>query len=247
MPLAKENIINIQGDSDLDTPIYRVYNYERLLILFKSCNNTLVKPALWDDPLENFILKAASSVLGKHTKYDFDARNRFYGQCWSLLKESDAMWRIYSPDQKGVKVKTTIRKLLNSLVKSPQAINGFCYVGKVKYLSGEMLKKKLQNKTWLHSEMRSYKDQATSLLFKRDEFLHEHEVRLLFYSHNSKPSDKIFQYKTNPMALFDEIELDPRITKADYKKLYTAFRDKMGYKKTISQSKLYQVPELHFL
>ena len=242
-----ERIINIETGPDLDKPIYRVYNYDRLVALFKSGNNTLVKPALWDDPLENFILKTASAVFKKHPEYDLDARDRFYGQCWSLLKESDAMWRIYSPDKKGVKVKTTIRKLFNSLEKSVKARYGFSFIGKVKYLSGEQLKKKLQNKDWLHSEVRSYKDQATSLLFKRSEFLHEHEVRLLFYDHNSKPSDEIFQYKIDPTELFSEIQFDPRITETAYKKLHAFFRNKMGYTKTISQSKLYQVPQLSFL
>lgn len=49
----------------------------------------------------------------------------WYGQCWSLLEESDAMWRIYSPkaSDEAIKVKTTIRKLFANLTaaKTPAA------------------------------------------------------------------------------------------------------------------------------
>lgn len=45
----------------------------------------------------------------------FGFRSDFYGQCWTLKSTSDAMWRIYSPKKDAVRVRTTIRKLAESL------------------------------------------------------------------------------------------------------------------------------------
>ena len=239
------NIINIEDEADLDTPIYRVYNCQRLLTLFGEKKNTLVKPALWDDPLENFILNTAAKSLAGDSRYDFEARDSYYGQCWSLLNESDAMWRIYSPDKMGIKVKTTIRKLIDSLQNSTEAKSGQCFIGKVKYLDSESLKNRLEDKSWLHLEAMSYDNQAASLLYKRLEFTHEHEVRLLFLDRRNS-SSTIFQYSIDPLQTFDEIEFDPRISTEMFDVFQFYFQEKISYNKPIVQSELYKVPQLDF-
>jgi hypothetical protein len=198
---------------------------------------------LWDDPLENFILTTAAKTLAGDLRYDFEARNRFYGQCWSLIDESDAMWRIYSHDKMGIKVKTTIRKLIDSLQSSPDASSGECFVGKVKYLDSGALKQRLEDTSWLHMEAISYDGQAASLLFKRLEFTHEHEVRLLFLDHRDGGS-MIFQHSVEPLELFDEIEFDPRISTEMFEVFHFYFREKILYNKPIVQSELYKVPKL---
>lgn len=237
------NIINLDKELDLDTPIFRVYNCQRLLSLFEEKKNTLVKPALWDDPLENFILNTAAKSLSKDSQYDFEARNRFYGQCWSLIEESDAMWRIYSSDKMGIKVKTTIRKLFDSLLQSSDTSFGECFIGKVKYIDSELLRDKLEDKSWLHLEAISYEGQATSLLFKRLEFTHEHEVRILFLD-NRNISSPVFRYSINPLELFDELQFDPRISEEMFNVFMFYFREKKFYNKSIVQSTLYKVPKL---
>lgn len=81
---------------DYSTKIYRIFSTNRLIELFEKKENALVKPELWDDPFENFILKIPEK--GSKSK----PNKRGYGQCWTLNFESDAMWRIYSPDKKGL-------------------------------------------------------------------------------------------------------------------------------------------------
>lgn len=238
------NIINMENEADLDTPIYRVYNCQRLLSLFEEKKNTLVKPALWDDPLENFILHTAAKSLSGNTRYDFEARNRFYGQCWSLIEESDAMWRIYSSDKMGIKVKTTIRKLFNSLLDFSQPNFGECFIGKVKYIESDLLRKRLEDKSWLHAEANTYEGQAASLLFKRLEFTHENEVRLLFLGDRNL-TGTVFQYPVDPSDLFDEIQFDPRISSDMFKVFEFYFREKVFYNKPVVQSELYKVPQLN--
>jgi hypothetical protein len=107
------NIIDIDP-SQLDTPIYRVFPKERLIQTMQASRNTLVKPRLWDDPFENFILKSvAAANTGMRIHFD-TIRENFYGQCWTFnTDETDALWRIYSHAKDGFRVRTTIRKLFD--------------------------------------------------------------------------------------------------------------------------------------
>lgn len=238
------HLINLDVN-DLDIPIYRVFNAQRLLELFTLNKNTLVKPALWDDPLENYVLQVAIKAFNDHPhNFDFTAKDRFYGQCWSTLEESDAMWRIYSPDKNGVKVRTTIRKLLDSLQGAPEVGNGECYIGRVNYLSGDVLRDKLQDRFWLSAEAADFSSQAASLLFKREEFEHESEVRLIYLNHDLNYLDNLFRYSIDPATLFDEIQFDPRISQELFEVFKYFLEDKLGYLKPISRSELYKLPQL---
>lgn len=231
--------------SDSDTPIYRVFNTQRLLELFTLGKNTLVKPALWDDPLENYVLQAAMKAFSDHPhSFDFTTKDRMYGQCWSTLEESDAMWRIYSPDKSGVKVRTTIGKLLNSLQAASEVDSNMCYIGRVNYMSGDTLRDKLQDRFWLGLEAADWTSQAASLLFKREEFEHENEVRLIYINPDSNYSDNLFRYSINPIDLFDEVQFDPRISQELFDVFKFFLEDRLRYLNPISRSQLYQVPQL---
>jgi hypothetical protein len=199
-----------------------------------------VKPKKWDDPFENFILTRA--VAAKQGMYpNINVQANFYGQCWTELKESDAIWRIYSPDKNGVKVKTTIGKLLKSLVKATS--NGECFIGRVSYLKDASLKNKLEDKLWLLDEAALPRGRANTLLFKRTEFSHENEVRLL-YLYPNQTTDDVFSYPIDPLKLFDSIQFDPRISDELFGVYKHYLETKVGFKRTIDKSKLYQLPNL---
>lgn len=103
---------NIIGIEDLDTPIYRIFSLDRFSEMITSGENGLVHPSKWDDPFENFFLKCDAETPEGETVSLSSLSASWYGQCWTLNSDSDAMWRIYSKDKKeGVKVKTTVRKL----------------------------------------------------------------------------------------------------------------------------------------
>lgn len=238
-----DGLINLTG-ADLDTPIYRVFNFQRLTSIFTRARNTLVKPALWDDPLENFILHVATQAFVDHPHtFDFSTKDRFYGQCWSLMSESDAMWRIYSSDKSGVKVQTTIGKLLDSLSAATRG-GGVAYIGRVQYMDDETLRWRLQDRFWLSAEAANNDSQAASLLFKRSEFEHEAEIRLIYLNLDREYIDNLFHYAIDPGDLFDEIQFDPRISD----ELFDVFRyfldSRLGYRKPVTKSALYQVPQL---
>ena len=102
-------------ESELDIPIYRIVKIERFFELLVNNKNTLVSPSLWEDPFEAFTSKAKIKIDGKLIM----PNNRVWGQCWTTrINETDAMWRIYTPDKNGVKIRTTARKLIDSLSES---------------------------------------------------------------------------------------------------------------------------------
>jgi hypothetical protein len=99
----KNNYLNLKT-ADLDKPVYRIVTFERFRQLFQEKQNTLVSPVLWDDPFENFILRCpVQLVTGELASVDF--HDQYFGQCWTLKSASDAMWRIYSQDKRGIRMR----------------------------------------------------------------------------------------------------------------------------------------------
>lgn len=231
---------------NFNTPIYRVFKINHLIKLFEIKKNTLVKPELWDDPWENFLLKQTPKYNGQNVSLDI-LRNNLFGQCWTLNeKETDALWRIYSPRKNGVRVKTTLKKLWDSCWDiGTTKITGMFYIGKILYQEENKLKKYFKNSQNLESTIFS----AHTLLYKRMEFEHEKEIRLIYYK-NSKNKNlttktrKIYRYKIDPIKLFEEMLFDPQFDDVNYNKLKGELI-KYGYKKSkIKKSQLYQIPNL---
>jgi len=241
--MQRSNFINFK-DSDLDKTIYRIISIERLIQLYKNNENTLVKPDAWDDPYENLILKSKVKQLsGEIISYGF--HTHFYGQCWTLHQASDAMWRIYSNDKKGVRIRTTVRKLANSLsgsdVKLPDAK---CFIGKVRYLPNKKLI------AFSNSVYSVYEDGSLavanlfdSLLVKRTAFSHEKEVRLLYGDLTSDTSSMLFTYRFDPHETIDQFMLDPRLTYSEYIECKSHIKSETGAKCEIKRSLLYAAPE----
>lgn len=174
--MAYRNYINID-DSLLDKPVYRIMSMQRILEALQKKELVLVKPKKWDDPFENALL-SAPVVTSSGETLEFAAKNLVYGQCWTLHRETDAMWRIYSPDKQGAKIKTSIRKLLNALKDNQETFGELkCFIGQVKYLYKRDLLSKLSNINLLDTNGSGI---AESLLYKRKEFSHEKEVRLIY-------------------------------------------------------------------
>lgn len=216
-------------ESELNTPIYRIFKKEYFLDMLENNINTLVKPKLWDDPWENF--------LGKLFGWSF--LNNLYGQCWTLTPESDCMWRIYSTDKSGVKVKTTTGKLLCSLYDSigEQGVIE-AHIGKIIYSTD----KEIENDYKTVELVSTGHTEVKQIFRKRLEFAHEQEVRLVYNAaddHNA--IDDLKTYPVDFDSLIDEIMLDPRMDK-DLAKALKFSISKYKQDKKIVESKLYKIP-----
>ncbi len=218
---------------EANKPIFRVMPIHRLLEIFNSGYLTLVHPKKWDDPFENLLLRGYIPEVVKRNPMLKIFKHDVFAQCWTFNSETDAMWRIYSPTKQGVKVKTTIPKLINSLSDETKPIwKDGCYIGKVKYLSDTKIVSKL---TAIDSA--SKKDAAISLLYKRKEFKHEKEVRAIFTMGGGQSQS----FRIDPQELFDEIIFDPRMDENIYK-AFALYLKEAGYTKKIDKSTMYQLP-----
>jgi hypothetical protein len=184
--MSYRNYIQLTN-SELDAPLYRIMSAKRVANLLLTQRLTLVKPKLWDDPFENALLSSAfSTSQGEHV--GFPAKDAVYGQCWTLHRETDAMWRIYSRDKDGVRLTSSPRRLLDALSASDSKFAKVrAFVGKVTYHGKPKLLGALGRINLLNSNGSGV---AESLLYKRWEFRHEAEVRLIYCGPDGKcPAD----------------------------------------------------------
>jgi len=239
--LNKSNYINLDLNVK-DQYIYRMISLDRLYELFSTKKNVLVSPKKWDDPFENFILNSKARLPdGEIVGLGF--RDDFYGQCWTRHKASDAMWRIYSPDSNGVRIKTTILKLAGSLASTlGDRENVQCCIGKVSYLNNSKLMAFANTVFKSHTNPPAHV-LAKTLLVKRPAFRHENEVRLLYFEKENGKTNTIYKYDIDPHTLIDQIMIDPRLKYSEFTKSKSDIKSITGFKARILRSRLYAIPD----
>ncbi|MGO9533902.1 MAG: DUF2971 domain-containing protein [Syntrophobacteraceae bacterium] len=239
---------NLKGiiESDLDTQVYRIYSINRLVELLQNSSLTLVRPRMWDDPFENFILRCTviDEADGKHLHLDPIA-NKWYGLCWTYNQETDAMWRIYGKDGNGVRIRTTIKKIADQIWDSERDDSRLRYfIGKVEYRKREVLENFMKETTLVALSSGGQSDKfAETLLMKRTAFRHEEELRVLAHDINGddpRAKGDIYSVDVDPNDFIEEVCLDPRLSSEQAKKMENEIR-KAGYKGTIIQSELYRL------
>jgi|GEM_PF-634425 len=228
--------------------IYRIISLDRLYDLFQTKKNTLIKPHLWDDPFENFVLNLKGK-LPNGDIVEFRQRHNFFGQCWSLKSGSDAMWRIYSTDKKSVCIQVRINKLTE--ITSAYA-EGAVYIGKVRYLTGERLIA-WSKRVMRHTTSPGISLLAKTLLVKRTSFAHESEIRLLYFSderylpfsddYSKGESTAIYKYNVDPEWLIESLILDPRLSSKEAEDLKEQIRSQTKFSRKILHSNLYAPPQ----
>lgn len=219
---------NIVRIDDPDAPIYRWFQLPHFWSMIEDRQFMLVPPGKWEDPFEDFPRHCMVDYEGSpHRIHTLDSViDPVYAQCWSMTEESDALWRAYSrvvkqggisntcPDEEGVQVRTTPRKLLQVMWKwCPDNPAKSCFIGKVRYLNqqevvrhiDEVLRGQLD-------EVSTGVSRAELVLFKRSGFSHEAEVRLVYVrprTDDSPPNTIAIPF--NPDRVFDQVSFDPRL------------------------------------
>ena len=230
------------SDDEISRPIYRIVNFDRLVSLFQSNKMTFVKPEKWDDPFENYIAKTKIDMGSSFL--DVGIRKNPHGTCWTIKSVSDAIWKIYSHDKKSVRIKSTPEILCRNITKG---LKGYpkskLFIGKVEYLKTDEIKKKAKEFTKGVIPGDRDKVVAQSLLFKRNSFSHEEEVRVLVIDHDDISTDGVLNIKVDPHEIIQSIEIDSRASSetvdayADYLKNVLHFN---GY---VRKSTLYDIPK----
>jgi hypothetical protein len=232
---------------DPDQPIFRVYRKKWFLPILEEQQDALRNPSTWEDPFENFFMKArvvAENAEGRTEYGDLETLARdWYGQCWTKNCNTDAMWRIYSPCKDGIQVKTTVRKLFENLkTKVPPSTTPQeqFFIGGVEYLTKDPIKEMMGTVTF--AEMTQ--DFANLLCIKRDAFEHEAEVRILFQDIENprRGLNATLRYSLNANDIFEQIVLDPRLDVKSAQRLRRELCD-AGCTIPICRSDLYEPPE----
>jgi hypothetical protein len=239
----KKNNYLYFDQSELDYPVYRIFPFESLLEMINNQKLTLVKTRMWEDPYENFLLKCNVS-LKNSTPVDLkNLQEQIFGQCWTLYPETDAFWRIYSHNINGVRIKTTVRKLLDVIFDDHSySTLTSAFIGKVRYDTQQNISSFLSNPSYLESIIHDTtgRGMIDAQLMKRSEFEHEKEVRLLFQVDSSSPhiQNDIMRFDIDPNDLIDDIMFDPRINNRN-ENIYRQTIQRLGFNNPVLKSQLY--------
>lgn len=251
-----ENLIRI---SNPDVPIYRIFQLPWFRRVLEDRELALVSPHLWDDPFENFLsMCAITHTAQPDCPQEFFDRIRkpLYSQCWSMVDESDTLWRAYSwvvkdattgrnkfAEYEGVQVRTTPRKLLRQLwdwcADDPQES---CFLGRVRYMPQEAVKQYIADEIG-KGGLQAFpggRGHAESILFKQSAFNCEAEARLIYVEHSPKRlAVDHLAIPVNPSLVFDEVIFDPRLAPFQRNEREQQCRD-TGFSGSIRSSQLYQ-------
>lgn len=228
--------LNLKG-TDRTRFLYRITSVQRFVEGLATHENVLVQPERWEDPFEGIILNAYG-VLPNGATVMFRLRRNYFGQCWSLHRETDLMWRAYSPNASGVKLRVRADKLHDSLACHKGATAEIrTFLGRVSYQRRQQFHDTLSHGCHFGPPSES---QARALLLKRYGFRSEQEVRLIAYAEHGSAGNSI-RYPVDWNDLVTEAVLDPRMCWADTSRARAKIRE-AGYKGRLVQSSLYKPP-----
>lgn len=249
--------------TNLDQPLRRIFPICRLMDILKSGEMGLVSPTLWEDPKEDAaalcMLDGSLHTPGKAQRPLTDYLAPAWAQCWSLNPGSDTLLRAYSRvtlDREtrrnqecvgeGVTVSTTVRRLLEASEDwQADGSDAHLIIGGVSYMPDGEIGQRIANAcNGEHGPnfFCSVQGRAESLLWKRDYFAHEQEVRLLLIgrARTGKASrPQIRMVKVNPNALFTKISFDPRLQLFEANERKTMVRE-AGYTGEVQVDESYQ-------
>lgn len=223
-------IEDITDGITLDTPIYRIDTLEHFKEALRKRELYLANPCKWDDPWESFVLRG-KAFLQDGTRIDISAmQDSYFAQCWSLVPESEGIWKsrcFGAWDSSGkrnenkainrlVKIKTTVRILMREVYK----IDDLC--GHAKFCIGAVRYRTAHDINIMHES--SFKDPSlssqerdiiNSLLTKRIGYEYEGEVRLICHENfegkvsDGNIRDHIVLPNVDPRRFASEIVIDP--------------------------------------
>jgi len=211
-------IKNLEELSDI--PLYKYFSLNNLSYMLngkKLFVDNISKS--WEDCYENFFLKSYFNLHNQPLGTD-NLIPSFFGQSWTTKTESDAMWRIYSSDKNGIRIKTNAKKLFDAIYINDKAMAN-TWFGKVKYDIMQNFYQELNNEIQQQEAYQVFQFTLPKTQFmKRKEFDHEDEFRLIVMM-DSEETVKYNQYKRIAYNIdiddfIEEYCLDPRLLDGEF-------------------------------
>lgn len=150
------------------------------------------------------------------------------------------MWRIYSPDRLGVRIRTTQEKLRSAIIDGIRD-DGLKYrLREVEYMSQATLNTKLRELANDLNARFSSTRAADALLWKRLAFEHEKEMRLIVYREERKAvQERGIEIKVDAHTLIEDVLIDPRAPEEFVRAYQLYFRERLEFKGRVAKSQLY--------
>jgi len=220
----------------LATPVYRFMSFEASQEILLSGSITLVKTKYWEDTYENFLYKSA--MLVGETPFDLTShQQRIFGSSWTKKRESDPLWRIYSQNKCGVRVRSTMDKLAQCIQRAfSKSIAWTANIGGVRYLSVQDIVSYFEafsEDDFIAEATNFFRD---SMFMKRPEFEHEEEVRIILkLKKKGTVLGDVISLPIAPKEVIEEITFDPRISEDVYR-LFVSKLKLVGYDQIANKS-----------
>lgn len=221
--LGRENI-KLAGSVTNETKLYRYISLGQFLSLVEGRQTYLTSVSQWYDRWESPIAQLIEVFVPSMK----NVQARLYGQCWSLAAESDAMWRIYSPQGDGLLIETTAKQLRQIDYAKKGLLAPVIYFDDMNDLIGPI--------------SRAYPAPFNSAFYKRKAFAYEQEVRLVaadrrHYDCANQEQDRVY-IDLDPVALINNVVVDPR-AKDWYVDVVRQYCQRSGFAFVLRKSELY--------
>lgn len=254
--------------------LYKYITFEQFVDMIEYERLYLTRINLWEDTHEAYPIKEFYNYINKGNRMSDEfidtivelERKTSYAQSWTYSKiESDALWRIYSQQKTGVKIKIKLEDLEEQIIKT------FGDIKKEERLYGNILEGYIDYGVKINFE--DYRcgkkdvfetSEAPFLFLKRKSFSHEAEYRFATQIYKAKVYEvigdcenaneykqKVGEYNSEsviyynvPNGMIKEIILDPRAPEYFEKTFlkYCENRELNENKTKFMKSELYKMP-----
>jgi len=185
-------------------------------------------PSEWEDPYE--------------TRVSNDLSNAMFAQCWCRKAVSDAMWRIYSTNHLGVRLRVSEDALKSALAAAQESEDIRLVLKRVKYvneiahaLEAAKIRRELASRV---TEARA----SRHLFLKRTAFEHEAESRIVLFDYRKPQSADLKGrcVQLNTAKLVSSVLIDPRAPQELAEALILMLKKKLLFPGSVSKSVLYR-------
>lgn len=235
-----DNVSSIQSKEEY---VYRFLPLRYFLQLLDNRSLFFPRVSTWEDPYELFLFKQRFIDTKGMPISVLSQSEHIFGQCWTTQRDSDALWRIYSPDLMSVRIKTTASRI-KSFVEKNQGNGLLIKSGMVDYQAQNQIE------AWLKSLLPSSINAIPlidSLFIKRNCFAHEKEFRIIIWKTDFnkygtyESNSKYINLPIDPQEFILEVNLDPRLSQEEVNLWKPAISLRLGSSCRVSQSRLYQI------
>ena len=220
------------------SPVYKWIKLKYVIQMLDTNKLRLNKVDSWEDVYENILAKQTVNNIER-------VHERCYlGQSWTLLEESDALWRIYSHQNKDnqtergervIRIKTNVSKMGQMCCRNGLSSKEF-WIRKVRYKTSTSIEEWLKGLKRLSPD-EYIQQQLDSLFIKRDSFAHEEEVRLLLCTNEDIPH---IELDIDAVDLIEEFCIDPRADYEEMKEIKARLIEHGAWSNRIVKSDLYK-------